>query len=313
MGYEEFAICEDPEEQVSHLMQVCEEQRRELDKGRTAKADLERQLDEVIAEGEKVHRAFEKKVDDHCKLETKLAYVEARCEELTASLKANEDIAELERTYNDVLRSNQTVLDDIRRAGREREAMVREDWRSATAFHLSSSRTDDAGATGMEIEMMRAVGDAKDKVIEAKDERIADLLRQLAERVNPPDRLSVDVSDRRSPTVVDRPSVYRPPSRTSLSYNPPSVERHHRSPAACDDDKDRSVTPLRTRNSPSTRLTERRSYGAENSAPGRNCTPSSESRLRMPGWPTPKSERAPAKVLERTPSSTKLPQRVRIR
>jgi hypothetical protein len=302
MGYEEFAICEDPEEQVSHLMQVCEQQRRELDSRRNDKADLERQLDEVIAEGEKVHAAFEKKVDEHCKLETKLAYTEARCEELTASLKANEDIADLERTYNDVLRSNQSVLDDIRRAGREREAMVREDWRSAVTFRISATRTADAGPQGTELEMLRAVGDAKDKVIEAKDERIADLLRQLESRV-PPERPSVD--------------VYRPPSRTSLSYVPPSVERKARSPSGCDDEKDRSVTPLRQRNSPSTRLTDRRSVGAENSALCRNAsTPSSESKLRMPGaWPTPRTDRPPARTTEltRTPSSTKLPQRVRIR
>ena len=36
----------------------CARSRRELDKGRTAKADLERQLDEVIAEGEKVLLLF---------------------------------------------------------------------------------------------------------------------------------------------------------------------------------------------------------------------------------------------------------------
>ena len=56
------------------------------------------------------------------------------------------------------------------------------------------------------------------EVIEAKDERIADLLRQLAERVNPPDRLSVDVSDRRSPTVGDRPSV-DPASPSAAAFN----------------------------------------------------------------------------------------------
>ena len=37
--------------------------------------------------------------------------------------------------------------------------------------------------------------------------------------------------------------------------------RRNRSPAACDDDKDRSVTPLRTRNSPSTRLVSTRKPG----------------------------------------------------
>merc|ERR1719247_2578471 len=69
--------------------------------------------------------------------------------------------------------------------------MVSEDWRSAVALRLlprkvpapaaplPAAAAAPAPGLSQEVVMLKAVGEAKDKVIAAKDERIAELLRRL--------------------------------------------------------------------------------------------------------------------------------------
>jgi len=318
--YSEYAICEDAEEQVSHLMQVCEEQRAELQRLRSGKAAADAEAATMCAEGEKLQGAYEEKLEELCDLEKKLAYLQARLDEKDQQLAQMGDVPELERAYNDVLRSNQVVLDDMRRTARERETMVSEDWRSAVALRLVPRKapapaaaapvaalpatTAAPAALAQEVVMLKAVGEAKDKVIAAKDERIAELLRRVEAQKPQADGWS--------------------PCPGSLKLGDLSLQDLWTDPKVADSSRKLGLkgTPLSTRNTSPEQQKPRTSWcpGAENAPPT-----GSESKLRRPSLygPTPKlTPRARAEAwtggtatTNNTPGAAARtgPQRVRLR
>lgn len=138
----EFSIPEDPEEQVRHLMAVTEEQREELqrlqggevDKLQQQLAAAQRELAQVYAKGEELHRAFEKKCDETAEFAGKAAFlsVEAeRSKELEAQVEQHaEQQAETERSYNSVLRKTGRTVDELTQRATEWHRMGVEDCRS---------------------------------------------------------------------------------------------------------------------------------------------------------------------------------------
>jgi len=138
----EFSIPEDPEEQVRHLMAVTEEQREELQRLQSGEvAELRRklletqtELDQVYAKGEELHLAFEKKCDETADFAGKAAFLSIEVErnkELEEKVELQQaQQAELERSYNTVMRTTRRTLDDLSQRSREWQRMLVEDCRS---------------------------------------------------------------------------------------------------------------------------------------------------------------------------------------